>query len=462
MQQPSLWHIHGAGRTLPPTAPEWSRSPVPHCLRTGPAAAYPLKSVGFRTAIRAAAGRVRSQDVVWLLFFLALGAVSPTLNDAEIQLLIALAVLQVAEPRVAAFQSARGRIAAIALKLALGYLLIGVSGGITSSYYLILLVPVVAAASTLGALGTALVTLAACGAYLSFLLFIDWEQFVLLPDDARELMLRVLFLCLTSYLTYQLVETNRLQARRYQSVAEQLAEANRNLQRAEAAVRRSERLAALGQLTAGLAHELRNPLGTMKASAEVLVKNLPPGEENEVVRELAGYIAAEVDRLNSLITRFLDFARPLELERRPAEITEVIDRAVEQLRRHQPDLDVTVFKNYSPDVPPVPIDAQLMERVFYNLLENAAQATPPGGAVTIKTRPVKGGVEIAVIDRGSGIPPENLESIFNPFFTTKSGGTGLGLAIVSKIVDEHGGRMAVESEVGQGSVFRLWLPAEAE
>lgn len=403
---------------------------------------------------------IRTQDIAWLLFFSALAAVSPTLSDAEIELLIALAVLQVAEPRVEALQSQRGRIVSIGLKLVLGYLLIGVSGGITSSYYLILLVPVVAAATTLGAGGTALVTLGACGAYLSFLLFIDWEQFVLLPEDARELMLRVLFLCLTSYLTYQLVETNRLQARRYQTVAEQLAEANRNLQRAEAAVRRSERLAALGQLTAGLAHELRNPLGTMKASAEVLAKNLP--SDNEVARELAGYIAAEVDRLNSLITRFLDFARPLELKRHPAEITEVIDRAVEQLRRHRPELDVTVFKNYSPDVPPVPVDAQLMERVFYNLLENAAQATPAGGAITVKTRPVKGGVEVAVIDRGSGIPPENLESIFNPFFTTKSGGVGLGLAIVSKIVDEHGGRMAVESEVGEGSVFRVVLPAEVE
>ncbi len=440
--------------------PQRPLQPLRTAAPTAPPEAYPLKSVGLWKGICATLKRVRSQDVVWLLFFFALGAVSPTLSDAEVQLLVALAILQVAEPRVPAFQTPRGRILAIAMKLALGYLLIGVSGGITSSYYLILLVPVVAAATTLGALGAALVTLGACGAYLSFLAFIDWEQFVLLPDDARELMLRVLFLCLTSYLTYQLVETNRLQARRYQTVAEQLAQANRDLQRAEAAVRRSERLAALGQLTAGLAHELRNPLGTMKASAEVLAKNVPP--ENEVAHELAGYIAAEVDRLNSLITRFLDFARPLELKRRATEITEVIDRAIEQLHRHQPQLDVTVFKNYSPDVPLVPIDGQLVERVFYNLLENAAQATPPGGTITVKTRPVKGGVEIAVIDRGSGIPPEHLESIFNPFFTTKSGGTGLGLAIVSKIVDEHGGRMAVESEVGQGTVFRVVLPAETE
>jgi signal transduction histidine kinase len=92
------------------------------------------------------------------------------------------------------------------------------------------------------------------------------------------------------------------------------------------------------------------------------------------------------------------------------------------------------------------------------LLENAAQASQPGGAITVKTRPAAGSVEIAVIDRGAGIKPDDIENIFNPFFTTKSDGIGLGLAIVSKIIDEHGGTMAVESELGQGSVFRILLP----
>jgi signal transduction histidine kinase len=104
------------------------------------------------------------------------------------------------------------------------------------------------------------------------------------------------------------------------------------------------------------------------------------------------------------------------------------------------------------------MDADLMERVFYNLLLNAAQATPAGGAITIKTRLAGDTAEIAVIDRGSGIAPKDLESIFNPFFTTKPDGVGLGLAIVAKIVDEHGGKMAVESEPNKGSVFQVHLP----
>ncbi len=173
---------------------------------------------------------------------------------------------------------------------------------------------------------------------------------------------------------------------------------------------------------------------------------------------MVGFITAEVDRTNSLITRFLEFARPLELRLEVAELNEVLDRAVARLERDSAGKQVTIYKNYSPDVRPFPFDAELMEHVIYNLLLNAAQASPPDGAVTVKTRPTDDSVEVSVIDRGAGIDPKYRESIFNPFFTTKPEGVGLGLAIVSKIVDEHGGKMAVESEPGKGSVFRVYLP----
>jgi two-component system sensor histidine kinase HydH len=134
---------------------------------------------------------------------------------------------------------------------------------------------------------------------------------------------------------------------------------------------------------------------------------------------------------------------------------------------------VSIYKNYSPDLPPVAFDGELLERALLNLVTNAAQASAPGSVVTVKTRMVETstglsagtgteGIEIAVIDRGSGIDPKHLESIFNPFFTTKSEGVGLGLAIVAKIIDEHGGQIAVESAVGEGSVFRIYLPAVRE
>jgi two-component system sensor histidine kinase HydH len=402
-------------------------------------------------------GWIRAQDLVWLLLFSALALASPHRNAAEFEVLAAFTVLQIAAPRIVSLSTAQGNAAVIALKLILGFLLIGVTGGILSGYYLILLLPVLSAATTLGPAGTTLTTLLACVTYLLFLPLAYSLGYDLDPDILRDVSLRVVFLPVVGYLTYQLAEANRNEALRAQQAAEQLAAANLSLKEAEAAVRRSERLAALGQLTAGLAHELRNPMGTMKASAELLQQKI--GEKNPIAQELAGYISTEVDRTNSLISRFLEFARPLQLRRKACDLNELTDRVVAQLGRRNPPFEVEFHKNLSPDVPPLQLDEELMERVLVNLLSNAAQASSPGGTVTIKTRATPGWAEVAVIDRGSGIEPALREQIFNPFFTTKQDGVGLGLAIVSKIVDEHGGHIAVESEVGKGSTFRIQVPS---
>lgn len=399
--------------------------------------------------------RLRTHDAVWLALFGIMAATGPQRDAASIALLFALAVLQVLERRIAFFAPPRGAVVANLIKLALCKAILAHTGQVNSSYYWLLLVPVVSAATTLGVGGTVAFTILACGTYVA----VDWGRYEVEPGQAAELALRLVALAIIGYLAQRLAEAQRAEATRAQAAADQLAEANRSLQEAEAAVRRSERLAALGQLSAGLAHELRNPLGTIRASAEMLMKNVPPG--SGIAAELAGFIATEVDRTNSLVTRFLEFARPLQLQPAVAEISEVIDRAIGQLERAMPRYDLRFYKNYSPDVAPFPFDAELMERAVYNLLLNAAQSTSPGGEVTIKTRPVDGSVEISVIDRGAGIQPKDLESIFNPFFTTKKEGLGLGLAIVSKIVDLHGGKMAVESEPGKGSVFRVFLPVES-
>jgi signal transduction histidine kinase len=401
---------------------------------------------------------VRPQDFVWLLLFSALAFVRTYRDPLEIPILLALAALQVLEPKINYFSTTQGNIVSILIKLVISYLLIGQTGGLTSSYYLILLLPLVSAATTLGQWGSALFTIVCCGAYLSFVLYIDPTVYEIGPEAEQELFLRLIIFAATGYLTNTLAEANRLQTRRFRGVAEQLAEANRNLSEAEAAIRRADRLAALGQLSAGLAHELRNPLGTIKASAEMLARSIPP--ENDVAREVAGFISTEVDRTNVLVTRFLEFARPQNVRAEPADLTQVLDRAILRLERNSPPYDVTVYKNYAPEIGSLPLDADLMERVFFNLLLNAAQATPAGGEVTIKTRLAGDMAEISVIDRGSGIDPKDRESIFNPFFTTKPEGVGLGLAIVSKIVDDHGGKMIVESEPQKGSVFRVYLPLQ--
>ncbi len=374
---------------------------------------------------------------------------SPDPSPAEYVFIPCLGLLQILEAKIPFFATRRGVLTSIVLKFVLGYTLVGFTGAVNSNYYLVFLLPVVTASTSFGPAGATGFILLASGAYLSFLLFIDWSRYTIEESDISRLCLRLSFIALVGYLTHRLAEASRKEQRKYEIAASQLQEA-------EDTVRRSERLAALGQLTAGLAHELRNPLGTMKASAEILTKNLPA--ENALALEMAGFISTEVDRTNSLITRFLEFARPTPLRLKATDLGEVIDRAIAQLERLRPGVAANIYKNYSPDIRPFPIDGEIIERVVYNLLLNAVQATPSGGAITVKTRQAGGAAEISVIDRGSGIEPKHLENIFNPFFTTKPDGVGLGLAIVSKLVDEHGGEIAVESEAGKGAIFIVRLP----
>ena len=395
---------------------------------------------------------VQPQDILWIALFGVLAVFGPDQNPYMVTFLCALGLFQILEPKLP-LSSLRGTILAYTIKLVLCYLLIGQTDGIVSRYYFVLVLPAISAATKLGMFGTIITSAIAFGAYLSFWLRLPSDLYI---EDKSELVSRGVIMFLSGFLAHQLAEATRVESRKYQDAAQQLAEANRNLQEAEVAVRRSERLAALGQLSAGLAHEIRNPLGTIKTSAEMLLKSVPG--DNAVAREMAGFISTEVDRTNSLVTRFLDFARPLAVRLEKTDLTQVIDQAVSDVEKHQPPLDVTIYKNYSPEIPPFLLDGELMERVIYNLVLNAAQASPPAGSITVKTRQIEGMVEIAVIDRGAGIQPKLIENIFNPFYTTKSGGVGLGLAIVSKIVDEHGGSISVESEPGEGSVFRVYLP----
>jgi len=259
------------------------------------------------------------------------------------------------------------------------------------------------------------------------------------------------------------VSENRRQAKRYRLLAEELAETNRRLEQAQEEARRSERLAALGQLTAGLAHEIRNPLAVIKGSAETLMRRLQSADP--LSTELAGYISSEVNRLNTIVTRFLNFARPLKLEKRPTQIPSVLDRALKVASERWPEAKVEVSRRYSGNLPEMIIDPDLCEQAFANLVLNAYEAmTDAGGRLTVRGAAANSdgrrGVEVGIEDTGPGIPPELHGQIFNPFFTTKKEGVGLGLSLVSKIVDDHRGWIRVSSEPGKGACFRVFLPAE--
>jgi two-component system, NtrC family, sensor histidine kinase HydH len=399
-------------------------------------------------------------DFAWLLFVAILIGTAPEPNYDALILLPVIGGFQIVEPRLRIFHSRRGQLVSLGLKMALSYLLVGWSHAVYSYYYQIFLIPVVSAATTFE-LGTVIaVTVIAGLAYFSFLLpfFYDYERFPLPPDQIGIMSLRVAFFAVVAFLVYEQARAKRLQMARTEEAAAQLAESNKSLQETEASLRRSERLAALGQLTAGLAHELRNPLGTIKASAELLTKEAVLGKP-EVRAEMAEYIGSEVNRMNNLITSFLNFARPLQIHPAEGDLCAILGDVLRQQAELALQRNVRVTVHRPENECRFAFDADLLTVALTNLLQNAIQASAAGQEVELRIEPSNGDVKIWVIDQGHGIPAQHLESIFNPFFTTKPQGVGLGLPIVAKIIDEHQGRIEVVSEEGKGTKFEVILPA---
>lgn len=402
-----------------------------------------------------------AEDAAWLFLFAVLALCQEDVDYNASLMLLCLAIFQVLEPKFAFFHTSKGHIAGPLIKIVLCYLLVGWAHGINTGYYPIFLLPIIAAATVLDLVGTIIFIVLACAAYSSFLLYIDWRQVYLPPDQIRLFCLRIFFFPMVGLAVYQQAKGKRQEMARTKAAADQLAESNRNLRRAQVSLRRSERLAALGQLTAGLAHELRNPLGTIKASSELLVKPATQ-QKQELIQELAGYITSEVDRTNTLVSRFLDFARPLQLNAKRGDLREVIGDSVSQTRARAEAKGVHVG-TIVPDNPlEASFDPPLLTLAVTNLLQNAIDASRESGAVEVALNNLGDEIQISVRDHGSGIAAEHVESIFNPFFTTKADGTGLGLPLVSKIVDEHRGKITVHSDAATGTLFEIALPHTIE
>jgi signal transduction histidine kinase len=226
-------------------------------------------------------------------------------------------------------------------------------------------------------------------------------------------------------------------------------------------VRRQERLATVGSLAAGIAHEIRNPLASLSGSIQVLQGELDLLGDN---RHLMDIVVRETDRLNTIITDFLEYARPKSTQDEQIIISSLIDETVTLLKNSKEFVDdIRISCNVDPEIA-VRGEARRLRQVFWNLLINSCQAMPQGGKMTISASPVQyddddsAWCEIVIADTGQGISPEHLAKIFDPFFTTKIGGTGLGLAIVYRIIEDHGGTIAVEAEEGKGTTFRILIP----
>jgi signal transduction histidine kinase len=409
-------------------------------------------------------------DVLWLLFLAGLAVLPPVREIHKQLVLLAFGVVQLSESWVLRKAPRRGAAYIVVLKIALATLLIDHTGelSINSSYWPIYFLPAVAAAEYFSPLATLLWTALASAAYCSYL-YPALEEYEINEESYGLLAIRILFFFLAAMVVNRFMVENRRQIKRYQELAETLAETNRRLEQAQEEARRSERLAALGQMSAGLAHEIRNPLGVIKGSAEMLHQKL--GESNPLASELAGYISSETNRLSALVTRFLDFARPLHAELFPQAITTVLDRALHSVSLTHQNQSIRVERQYQPNLPLVPLDESLSEQAFVNLIQNAYDAMGSGGGTLRLTAEMahhgnREGVEVRVEDSGPGIPAELREQIFNPFVTTKKTGVGLGLSIVSRIIDGHHGTIRVENGSMAGSSagarFVMFFPANLE
>ncbi|MFN0061605.1 MAG: ATP-binding protein [Myxococcaceae bacterium] len=228
---------------------------------------------------------------------------------------------------------------------------------------------------------------------------------------------------------------------------------------------RRERLAALGEVAALVAHEVRNPLGVVFNAVAALRRRVPKDEESTM---LLSVMEEEGTRLNRLVSELLEFARPREPELLPSDLAQIIEDSVgaAQAARGPEHSNVSVVARVDPHLPLAQVDGRLMRQAFINIIVNAMDAMPNGGVVNIRARAdarARGEhFRVDFVDAGVGIPTERIVRIFEPFFTTKAQGTGLGLALVKRIIEEHHGHIEIDSEPGRGTRVTFWLPLVRE
>jgi two-component system sensor histidine kinase PilS (NtrC family) len=243
----------------------------------------------------------------------------------------------------------------------------------------------------------------------------------------------------------------------------------------EEQMKRFDKMAAVGLLAAGMAHEIRNPLASLSGSIQMLKSELTLDQHQQQLMEIT---MRESERLNALITDFLLFAQPPQTNKKPCDIGKIIEETI-NLFMNSPSFreSIHIHRLVTHETIQAMIDPDQMKQVFWNLLLNAAQSIPDGGEIDIHLEKQNGSswktslsllaqkekkkwLKISIKDSGVGITAQEREKIFEPFFTTKENGTGLGLSIVHKIIENHNGGIKVESEVGRGSIFTIFLPAD--
>jgi signal transduction histidine kinase len=259
---------------------------------------------------------------------------------------------------------------------------------------------------------------------------------------------------LLSVVTGFLADRERGRARQLQQKSIELEHANRELEESFERVKQADRLAAVGQLAAGLAHEIRHPLASIDGAINILEN---PESPEELQAEFRGIVRKECRRLSGLLTELLDFAKP----RRPRlQQVDFANRVTEVagVARSMAGNRIEIQVDVGGGLPLIECDEEQIKQVMLNLLMNAAQAMPEGGLITVTAYKEGSEIALSVCDEGEGVPDELASRIFDPFFTTREAGTGLGLAVVHQIVMQHGGRIEVGKNGAKGTRFTIHLP----
>ncbi|EMJ4790344.1 two-component system sensor histidine kinase ZraS [Klebsiella oxytoca] len=280
-------------------------------------------------------------------------------------------------------------------------------------------------------------------------IFIAFDTRELDADHARGLRNMVIMLCAAGVVMTATVLA-QFWFRRYQRSRKQLQEATA----------RKEKLLALGHLAAGVAHEVRNPLSSIKGLARYFAERTPADGE---AHQLALVMAREADRLNRVVSELLELVRPAHLKYQPVDLNEVITHSLQLVSQDAASRAISLKFIAQPALCRIQADPDRLKQVLLNLYLNAIHAIGRDGVITVAVRECGDGrVKVSVADSGKGMTAEQLQAIFTPYFTTKADGTGLGLAVVQNIVEQHGGTIDAESTPGKGALFTLYLPVNGQ
>ena len=280
----------------------------------------------------------------------------------------------------------------------------------------------------------------------------EWAQF---PAYTFNQYAEIILYFVVAVIIGSLAQRERKERKKSEATSQELAQAYEKLQQTFDQLKQTDRLAALGTLSAGVAHEIRNPLGAIKGSVEILEKAILPQHPK---REFLDIIKEETVRLNSIVSEFLKFARPPQLHLESTSMSELIDSTMVFLEKEARQSRVEIIAKKDSPIPPLQLDPDQIRQVLLNVMLNGIQAMPEGGTLEVRSRLDHENAVVEICDTGEGADEVELGHLFDPFFTTKPQGTGLGLSISYQLVQSHGGKITVQKNALRGLTFRIDLP----